>query len=433
MPHVAILAESLGAGGTERVITTLASGLTLSGYRVDIVIFTPVCACPQDIPEDVRVLVPCDLKKWMMHLPSIPIDKIAIQWVNTRKPSYKFLRTKAALMAKLLSWPLQIPSRRGLDRGVHLYHYMQHEKPDILIVNQRLPEYASYYSKKLYQEKMFPPVISIYHSVEGSEGRPEQSTNLENLPYIGTAINKLSTRARRQKVLVSTSDHVIAVSNGVKESLINACGISNENLSTIYNPMDISAIRRRSKERAEHAWFNDNGAPIILGVGRFTRQKDFHALIDAFQLTLCHRPCRLVILGDGPQRVELENKVKSLSLEPYVSLPGWVENPWSYMSRSALFVLSSRYEALPTVLIEALICGCKSVATKCPGGAAEILGNSSLLAPLDNPKALAKVMLEELERQVTQSEFEKKILKFSTEQIVPQYENIINKFIDNHT
>jgi len=425
MPHIAIVAESLGAGGTERVISTLAGGLTINGHKVDLIIFTPECACPQDIPENVRIIALCGRKKWTEYLPSIPVNEITVEWINTKKSFFVLLKIRAFLLGNLLKTPLQIPSCRGFDRGTDLYQYLQQENPDILVVNQRLPEYAAYYSKKISRKGAFPPVVSIYHSVEGSEGKLERSNQFAKFPYLESVAKQISTRARRRKVLVSISDHIIAVSNGVKDSLADTCDLSRENLSVIYNPMDICAIRRRSREMPKHAWFNDNGPPIILGVGRFTHQKDFRTLIDAFQLLLNHRSYRLVVLGDGPLRIELENRVKLLNLEPYVSFPGWVANPWSYMSRSALFVLSSRYDALPTVLIEALICSCKAVATNCPGGAVEILEDPKLLAPLDSTKALAKVMLGELERPAEQSEFEKKICKFSTKHIVSQYEKII--------
>ena len=96
---------------------------------------------------------------------------------------------------------------------------------------------------------------------------------------------------------------------------------------------------------------------MVLAVGGLTAQKDFPTLIHAFAQVRETSPMRLMILGDGDDRPALEALVRRLRLEQDVSLPGFVANPYAYMARSSLFVLSSRWEGLPTVLIEALYCG----------------------------------------------------------------------------
>jgi glycosyltransferase involved in cell wall biosynthesis len=137
-----------------------------------------------------------------------------------------------------------------------------------------------------------------------------------------------------------------------------------------------------------------------LTVGRLAPQKDHETLLRAFAIARKTRPLRLVIFGEGGERAKLESLRGELNLKADVDLPGVIDNPYAAMSRSSLFVLSSRFEGLPTVLVEALACGCPTVSTTCPSGPAEILdeGRYGLLVPPENPAALAAGMLEGLER-----------------------------------
>ncbi len=111
----------------------------------------------------------------------------------------------------------------------------------------------------------------------------------------------------------------------------------------------------------------------MLAAGRLTPQKDFSTLLRALKIVRQNCDVRLVILGEGKQRAHLESLVKELGLESYVSMPGITRNPYAHMARADLFVLSSAWEALPTVLIEALAVGVPVVATDCVSGPREIL------------------------------------------------------------
>ena len=112
------------------------------------------------------------------------------------------------------------------------------------------------------------------------------------------------------------------------------------------------ACPRVAEEAPDHSWFGDGGSPVVLSVGRPSREKDFLTLIEAFHRVLPQYPCRLVVLGQGPMRAELEDRIHELGLEEHVSLPGRVDNPFAFMSRAALFVLSSLHEGLGNVLVE---------------------------------------------------------------------------------
>ncbi len=144
----------------------------------------------------------------------------------------------------------------------------------------------------------------------------------------------------------------------------------------------------------DHPWFSPGVAPVVLGVGRLTRQKNFGTLISAFARLRATKPARLIILGEGEERSHLENLVQERGLAGDVELPGFVQNPYAYMHRAAVFVLSSIWEGLPNSLIEALACGCPVVSTDCPGGPAEILDRGKyghLVLPGD-PESMAEAI-----------------------------------------
>ena len=124
-------------------------------------------------------------------------------------------------------------------------------------------------------------------------------------------------------------------------------------------------------------------------------------------------------------RGALESRVRECGLAEFVSLPGWVENPFAFMARAALFVLSSRHEGFGNVLVEALACGCPAVSTDCPAGPAEILGDPALLAPVGDPEALAQVMLRALGRPTDKAALRAKAARFSVERAVDSYERLI--------
>jgi glycosyltransferase involved in cell wall biosynthesis len=152
----------------------------------------------------------------------------------------------------------------------------------------------------------------------------------------------------------------------------------------------------------EHPWFRAGQPPVVLAVGRLTDQKAFDVLIRAFALVRKNRPARLLILGEGENRLALECLIRELGLAQDVDLMGFVQNPYLYMAHTSLFVLPSRWEGLPTVLIEALYLGAPVVATDCPGGSRAILkdGKYGKLVPVDAPLMLAEAIEASLkERQ----------------------------------
>jgi glycosyltransferase involved in cell wall biosynthesis len=190
------------------------------------------------------------------------------------------------------------------------------------------------------------------------------------------------------------ADGIIANAQDVATDIEAILKIDKEKITVLNNPTASPELLDQARDSPAHPWFGDGGPPVVVGVGRLARQKDFPTLIHAFARVRRDRPCRLVILGEGKDRAALERLVRELDLEGEVALPGWVDNPFACMARSALFVLSSAWEGSPNVLIQALALGCPVVSTDCPGGSREILagGRYGPLVPVGDVGALAQAM-----------------------------------------
>lgn len=269
-----------------------------------------------------------------------------------------------------------------------LIKYLRRERPDALLSTL---DYANVAAVCAHHLAHVPTKVAVL----------EQNT---------ISVSSMHSPQWRQRLMPSLvgwaypwADHVIGNSQGVAEDLVHITGLPSERIHVIYNPVVTTEILRRSRATPDHAWLRPGGVSIILAAGRLTPQKDFTTLICAFAQVLKQRPARLMILGEGPERAQLESLVSRLNLQGHVALPGFVSNPHAYMARAAAFVLSSRWEGLPTVLIEALSCGTRVVATDCPSGPREILsdGKYGTLVPVQDVSTLAAALVEALDGQTS--------------------------------
>lgn len=192
------------------------------------------------------------------------------------------------------------------------------------------------------------------------------------------------------------------VSQGVVDDLVHTCKFSAKRFEVLYNPGATLEVQQRAGETPDHEWFADGQPPVLVAVGKLEPQKDFPMLLRAFQLVRKQRDARLIILGEGSLRGELEAMIDRLELGEVVDLPGFKSNPYAYMASSAAFVLSSAHEGLPTVLVEALTCGCPVVATDCPSGPHEILRGGELgpLVPVGDAEGMAEAIVSALDQRV---------------------------------
>jgi len=222
------------------------------------------------------------------------------------------------------------------------------------------------------------------------------------------------------------ADNIVAVSNDVADDLTQVAKIQPDLIRVIYNPVVTPDLQAKSKEPLDHPWFKNGEPPVVLAVGRLTDQKAFDMLIQAFFLMRKNRPAHLLILGEGENRPALQALIEQLGLEQDVNLMGFVKNPYPYMAQADLFVLPSRWEGLPTVLVEALYLGIPIVATNCPGGSREILkdGQFGKLVPVDAPMILADAIEESLTAR-RPCPAQKSWQPFNLDSVLDQYVNLL--------
>ncbi|MEW8046738.1 MAG: glycosyltransferase [Candidatus Thiodiazotropha sp.] len=210
---------------------------------------------------------------------------------------------------------------------------------------------------------------------------------------------RLFLRQQPIRLLYPHIDRIIAVSEGVRQDTLAISGVDQEKVVVVRNPVITSRMIEAASAPAPLPWENGSEDPLILAVGRLTLQKDFATLLRAFADLRKHRPCRLIILGDGRQRENLLTLSNELGISEALALPGFTTNPYSYMKRANLFVLSSRWEGSPNVLTEAMALGTPVVSTDCPSGPSELLdrGRIAPLVPVGDWKALSQAMLSVLD------------------------------------
>jgi glycosyltransferase involved in cell wall biosynthesis len=191
---------------------------------------------------------------------------------------------------------------------------------------------------------------------------------------------------------------VTAVSQGVADDLAARTGLEPSAVTVANNPVMATNLDVQARQPLNHPWFGPGRGPIVVAVGRLTEQKDFPCLLRALTLLRQHE-IRAVILGEGEDRQQLEVLVRDLGLDDTVDFTGYVDNPYSFIAAATVFVLSSRWEGLPTVLLEALALGVPIVSTDCPSGPREILegGRLGRLVPMGDPAALAGAIAESIE------------------------------------
>ncbi len=220
---------------------------------------------------------------------------------------------------------------------------------------------------------------------------------------------------------------IVVVSQGVRDDMAELTNIPRESITVIYNPSVVGAeVAEKAQAPLDHPWFQPGQPPVLVAVGRLQVQKDYPTMLRAFAQVRQARPARLLILGEGKERPMLEALIDESGLEQDVSLPGFVTNPYAYMARASLFVLSSRWEGLPTVLIEALCCGTPAVSTDCPSGPREILrdGQYGQLVPVGDADGLARAIETALNGKAPSPPSES-WQPYDLENIVNQYINLL--------
>ena len=224
------------------------------------------------------------------------------------------------------------------------------------------------------------------------------------------------------------ADAIVAVSDGVGDDLAAFARLPREQIHTVYNPVIGPDILALAEKPLDHPWFGRKAPPVVLAAGRIDPQKDYLTLLRAFSRVRAEREVRLIILGAeghgcrGYAR-EIHRLADELRVAKDISFPGFVANPFAYMARASLFVLSSVYEGLPGVLVQALACGCPVVSTDCPSGPGEILegGRYGPLVSVGDVRAMADAMTRTLDHPLSHEVLQARGAEFSDDNAVEGY------------
>ena len=228
------------------------------------------------------------------------------------------------------------------------------------------------------------------------------------------------------------ADLVICQSEAMRDDLMGTFNVPEHKLRVIYNPVDLRIVLRPHTSRR-------GGGPRLLSIGKLHHQKGYDLLMQAFGEVRARFPtATLTILGEGAERPSLEALRDRLGLSECVSMPGVAADPYPELVDADLFVSSSRYEGLPNVVLEALVCGTAVVATDCPGGTREIVahGRNGFLVRPEDPAALAAMICKGLERSSQldlRSAAADAAARYGADAIAAQYSTQLERAVRNHS
>jgi glycosyltransferase involved in cell wall biosynthesis len=367
MTDVAIFLMDLDGGGAERVMLNLAHGFAEQGLKVDLVLVKAEGPYSSQLPQ---------------------------------------LSQKVRVIK--LESPRLILSLPALAR------YLKQEQPPVLISALEDTNMVALWARRL--AGVSTQVIVTVHN---------------HLSRAAKHATKLKHRLtpRFVKWFYPGADTIVAVSQGVAEDLIDM-GLPSEKIKAIYNPIVTPEFSEKLQESVDHPWFSPGQPPVILGVGRLDKQKDFPTLLHAFARVRQQHEVRLMILGEGNERSHLESLAQALGLaEEHVVFPGFVANPYAYMAQAAVLVLSSAWEGFGNVLVEALAAGTPIVSTDCESGPAEILANGQYgkLVTVGDSEGMAKAIAQTLEEAPNSKFLQERADEFSLKKALTEYQKLLLK------
>ena len=367
----------------------LAEAFVTSGYKVDLLLCQTKGVFLGKVPSMINVIELQPHSDWISRL--------------------QILKANPTLALTLLL-PILLPNKppKTIRYLFDLTNYLKRVQPDALLSAKTHANLVAVWARK---------IAGVGTRIVVSE-RSTMSTVIKKSPkwrwrFSLPLIRKVYPHA----------DLLVAVSKGVAEDISSFTGLSRERITVIYNPMLTNHIKAQSLLPGSHPWFCSEKIPIILGVGRLVPAKDFPTLLKAFAHIRAIRPARLIILGEGRERKTLENLSVELGIAPDFSLPGFEANPYAYMARATVFILSSHLEGLPNALMEALACGCPVVSTNCRSGPREILADGAFgsLVPVGDDRALADAILHTMDHPPNAEHLQARAREFDIQTIAEQY------------
>ncbi|GGK72696.1 glycosyltransferase [Haloarcula sebkhae] len=368
--HLAFFIPDLSLGGAEQVTVTIINGLAERGYDVELLLSRATGELQSELSPQVDVV-------------EFGPDTVTGLGVASHVPA--------------------------------LVEYLDREQPAALFPHLAHVSVVCLAARRFVDAEV--PIFPTHHKAFRVQPDPSSKARV---------VRRLAER------LYPSAEQVVAVSGGVAESLAEHTPIDPDDVSVLYNPVDVETIRARAREPVDHPWIEDEDVPVVLFVGRHERQKDLETWLAAFEQVHVRNPqVRGVVAGKGSQTDKIRELAEQHGIEDALSLPGYVENPYRYMRQADVYLLSSRYEGLPTVMIEAFACGCPIVATDCPAGPREILadGEYGPLVPVGDANALARAVEETLENPVDSSVIEHRAGEFAPASIIDDYEQFLQEHV----
>ena len=256
--------------------------------------------------------------------------------------------------------------------------YIKKYSPDVLLAVKNIP--VSIFLKIILKNKF---KLIIREAVN-----PKYSSITQRSLLSRIFVNNL------KKLLYPKADNIIAISEGVKQSLVKNFNLDSSKIQTIYNPSADEKILSLAKEDIDRDLISNR--PLIVSIGRLTKQKNHITLLKAFNKIHSNIDCNLYIIGEGSERRNLEKFIKNNNIDNKVKLLGYQNNPWKFLSKSNLFVLPSIWEGFGNVIVESMLIGIPVISSDCPSGPREILNNgkSGKLFQVGDYNNLAKIMEE---------------------------------------
>ena len=377
--HIAIYIYGLSGGGATRRTLTLAGGFAKRGHRVDLVVVDAEGPLAGKLPDGVRLVV---------------LDSALLRLAGRLRKRRRRRRIKASSFA--------------------LARYLWRERPDVLLSAANHVHLTAVIAARLSRAPV-RVVLRVSNHLTGS--------------HLGNSERPRPLRLKFARRIYGQADAAIAVSQGIADDLVEHTTLSREQVHAVTNPTYTPEIETAAAASLDHAWLLPGSPPLLLGAGRLAPAKDFAMLLRAFARVRARRSVHLVILGEGSKRGSLEQQLHELGVAADVELHGFVDNPFAWMSRASLFVLSSAWEGSPGVLVEAMACGCPVVSTDCPSGPDEILagGRYGRLVPVGDAAALADAIVETLDTTIDREALRSRAREFNVDRAVEHYLDILGK------
>lgn len=277
----------------------------------------------------------------------------------------------------------KLGSEQGWRNIFELARYFREEKPEVLFAHQTTPNLIAGFARLLAP---CPVVVGVEHGEMQETYR--MSPNWKAKVYYRTT-----------PLVYGILDRLVCISRNVADSVRRFTHRNGLPIEVRPNPVIDERAATRKMQTPSIAWLADKTLPVIVAVGRMEEQKNYPLLLDAFAKVRANRPARLVILGEGSLKGQLEAQAQRLGIADDVLMPGFDDNPFACIRAADVLAMSSHWEGLPTVTIEALYCGTTVVSTLNSTGIVDILenGRHGILTPLGDADALAAGILQALD------------------------------------